>query len=234
MAVKTKAQILAEIASLLADNSTGDISALDIRTCLNDITDSYENGFGSGNTSQYLRGDKSWQTLDKAAVNLALVDNTTDLNKPVSTATQTAIDNLNVYNVSGTLTAAQVATLDTTPITLISAVSGKVILVENAVFATQIYGTAYTTDDDLRLKYQSSNMIGSVVNNDMLTLTNRVSYKSTALFGDYLLNNGSVDSSSWLNSKAVQIYCPDAISGGSGTIKYQIRYRIVDLTFPFE
>ena len=41
MAVKTKAQILAEIASLLADNSTGDISALDLRTCLNDITDSY-------------------------------------------------------------------------------------------------------------------------------------------------------------------------------------------------
>lgn len=41
MAVKTKAQILAEIASLLADNSTGNISALDIRTCLNDITDSY-------------------------------------------------------------------------------------------------------------------------------------------------------------------------------------------------
>jgi hypothetical protein len=41
MAVKTKAQILAEIASLLADNSTGNISALDVRTCLNDITDSY-------------------------------------------------------------------------------------------------------------------------------------------------------------------------------------------------
>ena len=41
MAVKTKAQILAEIASLLADNTTGDISASDIRTCLNDITDSY-------------------------------------------------------------------------------------------------------------------------------------------------------------------------------------------------
>jgi len=41
MAVKTKAQILAEIASLLADNTTGDISASDIRTCLNDIVDSY-------------------------------------------------------------------------------------------------------------------------------------------------------------------------------------------------
>jgi hypothetical protein len=41
MAVKTKAQILAEIASLIADNTTGDISALDMRTVFTDITDSY-------------------------------------------------------------------------------------------------------------------------------------------------------------------------------------------------
>jgi len=41
MAVKTKAAILAVIAALLADNTAGDISASDMRTCLNDITDSY-------------------------------------------------------------------------------------------------------------------------------------------------------------------------------------------------
>lgn len=44
MAVKTKAQLLAQVASLLADNSTGDISALDVRTCLNDIIDSASYG----------------------------------------------------------------------------------------------------------------------------------------------------------------------------------------------
>jgi len=44
MAVKTKAQLLAEVASLLADNTTGDISALDVRTCLNDIIDSASYG----------------------------------------------------------------------------------------------------------------------------------------------------------------------------------------------
>lgn len=63
MAVKTKAQILAEIASLLADNTTGDISAQDVRTVVNDITDSYEDIITAGTTSQYWRGDKSWQTL---------------------------------------------------------------------------------------------------------------------------------------------------------------------------
>lgn len=46
----------------------------------------------AGTTSQYYRGDKTFQTLDKTAVGLANVDNTSDVNKPVSTATQTALD----------------------------------------------------------------------------------------------------------------------------------------------
>ena len=36
--------------------------------------------------SQYWRGDKSWQTLDKTAVGLANVDNTADANKSVASA----------------------------------------------------------------------------------------------------------------------------------------------------
>jgi hypothetical protein len=46
----------------------------------------------AGTTSQYYRGDKTFQTLDKTAVGLGNVDNTSDANKPVSTATQTALD----------------------------------------------------------------------------------------------------------------------------------------------
>ena|GEM_PF-7041169 len=46
----------------------------------------------AGTTSQYWRGDKSWQTLDKSTVGLGNVDNTSDANKPISTATQTALD----------------------------------------------------------------------------------------------------------------------------------------------
>jgi hypothetical protein len=58
---------------------------------------------GSGNISvepvitattsaDYYRGDKTFATLNKAAVGLSNVDNTSDANKPVSTATQTALD----------------------------------------------------------------------------------------------------------------------------------------------
>jgi len=53
---------------------------------------SKENTVTAGTTSQYYRGDKSWQTLDKNAVGLGNVDNTSDANKPVSTAQKTYID----------------------------------------------------------------------------------------------------------------------------------------------
>jgi len=43
-------------------------------------------------SADYYRGDKTFATLNKAAVGLGNVDNTSDLNKPVSTATQTALD----------------------------------------------------------------------------------------------------------------------------------------------
>jgi hypothetical protein len=45
-----------------------------------------------GTTGQYWRGDKTFQTLNKAAVGLGNVDNTSDASKPISTATQTALD----------------------------------------------------------------------------------------------------------------------------------------------
>lgn len=46
----------------------------------------------AGGTTQYYRGDKTWQTLDKIAVGLNNIDNTSDAAKPVSAATQTALN----------------------------------------------------------------------------------------------------------------------------------------------
>jgi hypothetical protein len=51
-----------------------------------------ENTIAAGTTAQYYRGDKTWQTLDKIAVGLGNVDNTSDASKPTSTATQTALN----------------------------------------------------------------------------------------------------------------------------------------------
>lgn len=46
----------------------------------------------AGTTTQWWRGDKTWQSLAKTDVGLSNVDNTADSAKPVSTAQQTALD----------------------------------------------------------------------------------------------------------------------------------------------
>ena len=62
-----------------------------------------ENTIIAGTTGQYYRGDKTFQTLDKTAVGLGNVDNTSDANKPVSTATQTALNlKLNISDAAST------------------------------------------------------------------------------------------------------------------------------------
>jgi hypothetical protein len=92
----------------------------DIQTQLN----AKEATITAGTTGQYYRGDKSFQTLDKAAVGLSNVDNTSDANKPISTATQTALDGK-----QATITGAA-TTIDTEDLTasraLVSDGSGKV------------------------------------------------------------------------------------------------------------
>jgi hypothetical protein len=189
MAVKTKAQILSEIASLLADNTTGDISANDVRTVVNDITDSYENLITAGTTSQYWRGDKSWQTLP-------------------------------IYELNGSLTAAQINALDTTPITLLGvAGANKYYVIENVSFHYKAGGTGFTTSDDLRLGYNNA---AELINLPMLSTilngtTNKIyiSYPTDTEFTNTIINDSIV------------LGIGGAISGGNGTINYSIKYRII-------
>lgn len=63
-----------------------------ISTATQTALNTKEGTITAGTTAQYWRGDKTWQTLNKTAVGLSNVDNTTDLLKPISTATQTALD----------------------------------------------------------------------------------------------------------------------------------------------
>lgn len=88
------------------DSITGEIIFSEITVGLdsnyiNNLLSGKEDSVAPGTTSQYYRGDKSWQTLDKSAVGLGNVDNTSDADKPVSTATQAAIDAIPVFDASG-------------------------------------------------------------------------------------------------------------------------------------
>lgn len=70
-----------------------------------------EDTITAGTTAQYWRGDKSWQTLDSTTVGLSNVNNTSDANKPVSTATQTALNlKYDASNPSGYITRTVVST----------------------------------------------------------------------------------------------------------------------------
>jgi hypothetical protein len=62
------------------------------QTDLQSALDGKEATITATTSADYYRGDKTFATLDKAAVGLSNVDNTSDANKPISTATQTALD----------------------------------------------------------------------------------------------------------------------------------------------
>ncbi|EKF23015.1 hypothetical protein C731_3020 [Mycolicibacterium hassiacum DSM 44199] len=68
----------------LANGGTGASNAAQARANLG-----AEAAIPAGTTAQYWRGDKTWQTLNKAAVGLGNVDNTSDAAKNSATATLT-------------------------------------------------------------------------------------------------------------------------------------------------
>lgn len=74
-------------------SSTGWVLSSVSGTDLNTAIATREPTLPSGTATQFLRGsDKTFVSVTKANVGLSNVDNTSDANKPVSTATQTALD----------------------------------------------------------------------------------------------------------------------------------------------
>ena len=83
----------------LATDANGDVAPIDLGTLGRALL-----ALDSGTSAQYVRADGTLQTLDKSAVGLGNVNNTSDTAKPVSTATQTALNgklNLSGGNVTG-------------------------------------------------------------------------------------------------------------------------------------
>lgn len=66
-------------------------SAKPVSTAQQTALNAKEGTITAGTTAQVWRGDKTWVTADKTLVGLANVDNTSDANKPVSTATNSAL-----------------------------------------------------------------------------------------------------------------------------------------------
>lgn len=107
---------------------------------------SKEDTISLGTNSQYFRGDKTFQVLDKIAVGLSNVDNTSDADKPVSTAQASAIGLKQDVLVSGTniktINGISILGSGDVPISG-SAPSGTLVLV-NANEVNSNGGTAFT------------------------------------------------------------------------------------------
>jgi len=201
MAVKTKAQILSEIASLLADNTTGDISANDVRTVVNDITDSYENLITAGTTSQYLRGDKTWQTLPILEASGSL-----------TSAQINALDTTPIQ-----LIAAQGA--------------NKYILIENMSFHYKAGASAFTITggNEVVLIYGTSGYGAAfTIPSSILQATTSYIYNNITPFqttGGYV---NPLQFAVGIINDSIQIkLAAGSISGGDGSINYSIKYRII-------
>lgn len=86
-----------------------------------------------GTTAQYWRGDKTFQTLNKAAVGLSNVDNTTDLNKPISNATSAALANKADLDGTGKVPTSQLPSLSFTTAVTVANRSAMLALMPNQV-----------------------------------------------------------------------------------------------------
>ena len=163
MATKTKAQILSEIASLLADNTTGDISASDVRTVVNDITDSYEDLITAGTTSQYWRGDKTWQTFP-----------VTELTGSLTAAQINALDTAPI-----TLLAA--------------AGANKYYVIENTSFHYKAGTTGFTITGSVKLGYVTANVtiVEPLSNTTMTGTTSQIEnvYPTNDIFNTTIIND---------------------------------------------
>ncbi len=121
-----------------------------ISTAAQTALDTKEPTITAGTSGQYWRGDKTWQTLSKSTISLGNVDNTADLDKPISTATQTALDLKADASATVTLSGAQtiggIKTFSSSPKLLGGATVGYVWTATNAdgTGAWQTAGTPAT------------------------------------------------------------------------------------------
>jgi len=83
-----------------ASNTLSNIAQSSVTNLTTDLAGK-EASITAGTTGEYWRGDKSWQTLDKTAVGLSNVDNTSDATKNSASATLT---NKTISGASNTLT----------------------------------------------------------------------------------------------------------------------------------
>lgn len=136
----------------------------------------------------------------------------------------TRINNSDSRVVNGSLSAEQINNLDAFVETIVDAVPGKVIFIENAVVKYAVGTSLYVTSGIIYIGYKQSpseNLEPYIQCLDENQLSGNDSVVAVSQYGDYDFN-----ALPRLESKPIGISCSAPISGGNGTITYSIKYRI--------
>jgi len=99
-----------------------------------------------GITSQYWRGDKSWQALNKAAVGLTNADNTSDVNKPISNAASAALAGKADLDGTGKVPTSQLPSLSFTTVIPVANRSAMLALMSSQVQPGDVVVITATAD----------------------------------------------------------------------------------------
>lgn len=150
------------VSGILKANGSGTVSAAAAGT-------DYEAAIAAGTTSQYWRGDKSWQTLNATAVGLGNVTN--DAQTKASVVPNTAPTNgqlLIGHTANGSYS---VATLTAGSNITITNSAGGITIAANAASGLTIGSSGITGGTDGRLLYDNAGVVGEAIVGSGLSLS---------------------------------------------------------------
>lgn len=226
MSVKSRIDILAEISTLLADNTNGDVSLGDFRTVLTDIADSYANPTTDTTATGAYEFSGSTQYYNNQITNYNgdwyIANTTTTVDGVFHASEWDALAN-NLYKATLSLTAAEVKLLFTTPKTVVAAVAGKSILVVSGTLKLT-YGTvAFATNTSPYLYTDTATY------SQMDFPTHLAATLSRTSIGQYNTAGISIAAgqTQLIDNKALKITCAANPTAGDSTVIITVFYLLL-------
>lgn len=150
------------IASNIAFTPTGGVSAPNVQDAIEELDNEKQQIISYGSTSDYFRGDHTWQTLNKTTVGLGSVDNTPDASKEVLTSTR--LKNPRNISISGAITGT--ASFDGSSDIIINTTSGA-SSITNINVSGYVTKTGSASEPTISVVGSSSNSPSTLVERDV-------------------------------------------------------------------
>lgn len=223
MAVRSRAEILTNITTLLADNTSGDVSLGDFRSVLTDIadsmlnptTDTQNNGlYAWDGTRQYQTNEIVWYQ------NVWYKANTNPGVTGVFDPTEWDDIPNQLYSATLNLSSTQILNLFASPVTIVTGVVGKSILVVSCFAQFTHVTTPYATSSTVHVRTDTADSHQFMFVN---TLASGANVLTNGIFGNAAANQNKLVQSANLN---IQAEGADPTAGDS-TLSITVFYLLV-------